>query len=128
LNPPSRLPLKQFLLLTGPFNLHPPIACGLEVDRQGLTADFAGQPSDGLGMAAIETVGNAKHPGEPLDKLTPMGIERRKSPVPGLIGQCLGVISGYEGAQESILLIEAGDIELPDQVAAQLVVLPRRSP
>jgi hypothetical protein len=75
-------------------------------------------------MAAIEAVGNAKHPGEPLDKLPPVGIERRKSPVPGLIGQYLRVIPGYEGAQESILPIDAGDIELQDQVAAQLVVLP----
>jgi len=124
LDPPSRLPLKQFLLLTGPFNLHPAIARSLEVNRHGLTADFASQPSDGLGMAAIEAVCNAKDPGEPLDKLTPVGIERRKSPVPGLIGQCLRVISGYEGAHQSILLIEAGDIELQDQIAAQLVVLP----
>ena len=33
------------------------------------------QTSDGLGMAAIEAVCNAKDPGEPLDKLTAVGIE-----------------------------------------------------
>ena len=33
------------------------------------------QTSDGLVMAAIEAVCNAKDPGEPLDKLTAVGIE-----------------------------------------------------
>jgi hypothetical protein len=72
LDPPSRLPLKQRFLLTGPFNLHPAIACSLEVDRHGLTADFARQPSDGFGVAAVEAVCNAKHAGKPLHKITPV--------------------------------------------------------
>ena len=38
------------------------------------------------------------------------------------------MISGDEGAQQSIPLVEAGNIELQDQVTAQLVVFSRHNP
>jgi hypothetical protein len=73
------------LLLTGPFNLHPAIARSLKTDRDRFVADVARQPSDNLGVVTIEAVCHTKHPGEPLHKPTPVGIERREPLVPGRI-------------------------------------------
>ena len=114
--------------MTGPFYLHPAIGCSLKTDRDCLVVNVARQLHDDVGVVTIEAVRDAKHPGKPLHKRTPVSIERREPLVPGLIRQRLGVITGYEGAHQSILLVKTRNIELQDQIAAQFVVLPRHSP
>ena len=54
-----------------------------------LALDFARQPPDDAGVAAIETVGDAQHPGEPLDELTPVGLKGGEPSVPGGVGEGL---------------------------------------
>jgi len=71
---------------------------------------------------------DAQHPGQPLDKFTPVGVERGKPPVPGGIGHGLGMISGDEGARQLVTFVQARDLEFQDQIAAQLVVLPGNNP
>ena len=105
-------------------NFHRTITCGLKADRNRFFADVARQPTDGAGVITIEAVRNTQNPGEPLHKCTALGIERREPLVPGGIRQRLGVITGYEGADQSILLVKTRNIEFQDQIAAQFVVLP----
>ena len=114
--------------MTGPLNLHPAIVRSLKTDRDRLVADVARQSPDDVSVVAIETVCDTEQCGEPLHKRTPLGIERREPLVPGLVRQRLGVITGYEGAHQSILLVKTRNVELQDEIAAQLMVLPRHSP
>jgi len=111
--------------LTGPLNLSPATIRGVETDRDGLVADLARQVPDDIAVIAIEGVCDAKHPGQPLYTQTLVGIERRKPPVPGDIRRLLRVITGNKGAQEAIPVVETGNIEFQDHVAAHFVVLSR---
>ena len=113
--------------MTGPLNLPPATARGLETDRDSLVTDLARQPPDDVVVHAIEGVRDAKHSGQPLYEQTPVWIERREPPVAGGIRQRLSVIAGYECTYQSILLVKTGNIELQDQVAADLVVFPRHN-
>jgi hypothetical protein len=92
------------------------------MDRDRLVADVASQPSDDGGMVAIESVCDTEYPGEPLDKLTPVGIKGSEFSVPGGIWQCLRMVPGNEGASQSVAFVQARDREFQDYVAAQLVV------
>ena len=111
--------------MPGPLNLGPAVAFRLDTDRDCLFTDRARYLLNTVGMGAIEAVCDPKHPGEPFDKVTPVGIKRSELLVPGDIRQRLRVITGHEGAEELILFIEARDIEFQNQVAAQLMVFSR---
>lgn len=111
--------------MAGPLNLPPATLRGVKTDRDCLVTDLAGQVADDTAVIAIEGVCDAKHPGQPLYKQTPVGIERGKPAVAGGIRRRLRVIAGDKGAQEAIPIVETGDIEFHDQVAAHFVVLPR---
>jgi hypothetical protein len=113
------------LLLSSPFYLGPAVTRNLKTDRDRAAADFARQPSDGIGVSAVEAVGDAQNSREPFDLLAPAEVERREPPVPGWVRRSLRVISGNEGADQLILAVEAGDVEIQDHIPAQLVVFPR---
>jgi hypothetical protein len=111
--------------LTSPLNLRPATIRGVETDRDGLVADLARQVPDDIAVIAIEGVCDAKHPGQPLYTQTLAGLKGGKTPVPGGIRRLLRVITGDKGAQEAIPVVETGNIEFQDHVAAHFVVLPR---
>jgi hypothetical protein len=95
------------------------------MDRDRPAADSAGQPSDGIGVGAVKAVGDAQDPRKPFYQFTLAGVERREAPVTGFVWKGLGVISGHKGADQLILIVEPGDVEVQDHVTAQFVVLAR---
>jgi len=99
-------------------NLHAAIACSLNADLDRLVIYVARQSPYDIGVVTIEAVRDAKHSGQPLHKHPPVRVKRRESLVPGCVRQPLGVITGYEGAHQSILIIKTRNVELQDHIAA----------
>ena len=73
-------------------------------------------------MCAVEAVGDAQHPCEPLDKRTVTAIQGGEASVPRCVRKSLTMITGNERTDKPILLIEPGDVEFLNQVATVLVV------
>ena len=69
--------------MPGPLNLGPAVVFRLDTDRDGPFTGGACYLLNTVGMGAIEAVCDAEHPGEPLDTVTPVGIERSEFLVPG---------------------------------------------
>ncbi len=119
---------KKNLFLPRLFDLRPATGIRREMNREGSLADAAGQSLNATGVGAVEAICNAEHAGKPFDPFTPPGIKGSKLPVLRSIRQRLRVVTGHEGAEEPVLRAEARDIKLQDQVAAELMVLPRDDP
>ena len=63
------------MLLSGPRYLRTAVSGNLEMDRDRPAADLARQPPDGIGVGAVEAVGDAQDPREPFYQSTRVGVE-----------------------------------------------------